>query len=220
MTRPSGSTASEVIESGSVDPVVTVAHQLGLGDELARDGDPLLLVRRLTLLVRRLLAPEGHQRTDQRNSQQDRYGRSRSGPGPATAVHDLLGQGVGLLECARRLGWSLNTVKPYARAPTAEQLQRPPRYGRTLVDPYREHLRRQLAADPAVAVTRLLAEAPHRRGTSRTVQPGRSRLTELPDSAASRTWASIHACQRSASASLPSALRSVTSHRAEFRVCG
>jgi hypothetical protein len=65
---------------------------------------------------------------------------------------------VGLLECARRLGWALNTVKRYARAPTAEQLQRPPRYGRTLVDPYRDHLRRRLAAEPDVAVTRLLAE--------------------------------------------------------------
>lgn len=27
------------------------------------------------------------------------------------AVHALLDQGVGLLECARRLGWTLNTVK-------------------------------------------------------------------------------------------------------------
>jgi hypothetical protein len=52
----------------------------------------------------------------------------------------------------------LNTVKRYARATTAEELARPPRYGRTLVDPYREHLRRRLAAEPAVPVTRLLAE--------------------------------------------------------------
>jgi transposase len=74
------------------------------------------------------------------------------------AVHELLGQGVGLLECARRLGWALNTVKRYARAATPEQLQRPPRYGRTLVDPYRDHLRRRLAAEPDIAVTRLLAE--------------------------------------------------------------
>jgi len=46
----------------------------------------------------------------------------------------------------------------YARAATAEHLARPPRYGRTLIDPYREHLRRRLAAEPDVAVTRLLAE--------------------------------------------------------------
>jgi hypothetical protein len=41
---------------------------------------------------------------------------------------------------------------------TAQELQRPPRYGRTLVDPYREHLRRRLAAEPGLPVTRLLAE--------------------------------------------------------------
>ena len=74
------------------------------------------------------------------------------------AVHELLAEGVGLLECARRLGWALNTVKRYARAATAEHLARPPRYGRTLVDPYRDHLRRRLAAQPDVAVTTLLAE--------------------------------------------------------------
>ena len=74
------------------------------------------------------------------------------------AVHDLLGQGVGLLDCARRLGWALNTVKRYDRAVTADQLQRPPRYGRTLVDPSREHLRRRLGDEPNVPVTRLLPE--------------------------------------------------------------
>jgi transposase len=74
------------------------------------------------------------------------------------AVHALLEQGVGLLECARRPGWALNTVKRYARAATAEGLQRPPRYRETLVDPYRDHLRRRLADQPDVAVTRLLAE--------------------------------------------------------------
>jgi transposase len=74
------------------------------------------------------------------------------------AVHDFLGQGVGLLECARRLGWALNTVKRYARAETSAELQRPPHYRRTLVDPYRDHLRRKLIDDPTVPVTRLLAE--------------------------------------------------------------
>jgi transposase len=73
-------------------------------------------------------------------------------------VHELLDQGVGLLECARQLGWALNTVKRYARAESADELRRPPRYGRTLVDPYRDHLRHRLAAEPDVAVTRLLAE--------------------------------------------------------------
>jgi hypothetical protein len=64
-------------------------------------------------------------------------------------VHKLLEEGVGLLECFRRLGWALNTVKRYARAATAEQLQRPPRHGRTLVDPYRGHLRAASRPNPA-----------------------------------------------------------------------
>jgi transposase len=74
------------------------------------------------------------------------------------AVHELLSQDVGLLECSRRLGWALNTVKRYARAESAEALRRPPQYRRTLVDPYRDHLRRRLAEQPGVPVTRLLAE--------------------------------------------------------------
>jgi transposase len=37
-------------------------------------------------------------------------------------------------------------------------LQRPPRYGPTLADPSRDHLRRRLAAEPDIAVTRLLDE--------------------------------------------------------------
>lgn len=60
------------------------------------------------------------------------------------------------LECARRLGWALNTVKRYARAASAEKLK--PRYRETLVDPFRDHLRRRRAEEPGVAVTRLLAE--------------------------------------------------------------
>ncbi|MFI5915781.1 hypothetical protein [Dactylosporangium sp. NPDC051541] len=74
------------------------------------------------------------------------------------AVHALLGQGHGLLECAWRFGWALNTVKRCARAATAEHLQRPPRYRDTLVDPFRDHLRRRRAEDPGVPSTRLLAE--------------------------------------------------------------
>ncbi|MFJ2782432.1 hypothetical protein ACIO5D_38460, partial [Kitasatospora sp. NPDC087315] len=56
-------------------------------------------------------------------------------------VHDLLGKGVGLLECARRPNLALNTVKRYARAPEPEGLRRAPQYRPTLVDPYRDHLR-------------------------------------------------------------------------------
>jgi hypothetical protein len=41
------------------------------------------------------------------------------------AAHELLAQGVGLLECARRLGWALNTIKRYARAHKAEEFVAP-----------------------------------------------------------------------------------------------
>ncbi|WP_255739434.1 transposase, partial [Frankia sp. CiP3] len=64
------------------------------------------------------------------------------------AVHTLLDEGVGLSECARRLGWARNTVKRYARAESAEALQRPAQDRRTLVAPYRDRLRRRLAAEP------------------------------------------------------------------------
>lgn len=75
---------------------------------------------------------------------------------PHAAVHNLLGRGAGLPECARRLGWSLNTVKRYARATSAEELLRPPRYGACLVDAHRDLLRPRLAEK--VPVTRILAE--------------------------------------------------------------
>ncbi|MEU1424993.1 ISL3 family transposase [Kitasatospora sp. NPDC005751] len=73
-------------------------------------------------------------------------------------VHQLLGAGVGLLECARRLGLALNTVKRYARHTEPERMVTAPLYRPTLVDPYRDHLRRRRAEDPAVPVTHLLAE--------------------------------------------------------------
>jgi transposase len=73
-------------------------------------------------------------------------------------IHDLLDKGTGLLECSRRLHLSLNTVKRYARAAEPERIIRPPRYRATLVDPYRDHLRQRRALDPAVPITRLLAE--------------------------------------------------------------
>ncbi|GAA1622055.1 ISL3-like element IS466 family transposase [Nonomuraea maheshkhaliensis] len=73
-------------------------------------------------------------------------------------VHDLLGKGVGLLECARRLNLSLNTVKRYARVPEPMRLQRAPAYRPTLVDPYRDHLRRRRAEDPAMPILHLFNE--------------------------------------------------------------
>ncbi|TCO48138.1 hypothetical protein [Actinocrispum wychmicini] len=71
-------------------------------------------------------------------------------------MHDLLAHGVGLLECARRLGWALNTVKRYARARNVQELLRPPRYGTCLVDPHRDVVRCRLTEQ--IPVTRVLAE--------------------------------------------------------------
>jgi transposase len=73
-------------------------------------------------------------------------------------VHDLRSQGVGLLDCARRLGVTLNTVKRYDRASEPERLQRVPKYRPTLVDPYRDHLRKRRSEEPGVPVQRLLRE--------------------------------------------------------------
>ncbi|WP_268977967.1 ISL3 family transposase [Streptomyces sp. GS7] len=73
-------------------------------------------------------------------------------------VHDLLDQGVGLLECARRLQLALNTVKRYARADRPERMLRVPKYRAGLVDPYREHLRTRRAEDPAVPIQHLFEE--------------------------------------------------------------
>ncbi|MFC1417561.1 ISL3 family transposase [Streptacidiphilus sp. N8-3] len=73
-------------------------------------------------------------------------------------VHDLLDQGVGLLECARRLHLRLNTVNRYARHTEPERMVRAPAFRPTLVDPYRDHLRRRRAEDPAVTMPQLLAE--------------------------------------------------------------
>ena len=73
-------------------------------------------------------------------------------------VHDLTGKGTGLLECSRRPGLSLNTIKRYARAAEPERMIRAPRYRATMVDPYRDHLRARRAADPAVPVWQLPAE--------------------------------------------------------------
>ncbi|GAB3976485.1 hypothetical protein GCM10029978_063490 [Actinoallomurus acanthiterrae] len=73
-------------------------------------------------------------------------------------VHDLLDAGVGLLECARRLNLTLNTIKRYARIAEPEKMRRAPQYRPTLVDPYREYLRKRRAEDPAVPVLQLLRE--------------------------------------------------------------
>ena len=73
-------------------------------------------------------------------------------------VRELRARNVGLLECARRLNLSLNTVKRYDRASEPERLQRVPKYRPTLVDPYRDHLRKRRAEEPGVPVRQLLRE--------------------------------------------------------------
>jgi transposase len=73
-------------------------------------------------------------------------------------VHDLRAQNVGLLECARRLNLSLNTVKRYDRASEPQRLQRVPKYRPTLVDPHRDYLRKRRAEEPGVPVQHLLRE--------------------------------------------------------------
>nr|WP_107081879.1 ISL3 family transposase [Streptomyces sp. SBT349] len=73
-------------------------------------------------------------------------------------VHALLDSGVGLLDCSRRLGLALNTIKRYARIPEPSANRVVPRYRPTLVDPYRDHLRQRRSDNPAVPVTHLLHE--------------------------------------------------------------
>jgi hypothetical protein len=73
-------------------------------------------------------------------------------------VHDLRSRGAGLLDCSRRLGLSLNTVKRYDRASEPERLQRVPKYRPTLVDPYRDYLRRRREEEPGASVRQLLRE--------------------------------------------------------------
>jgi hypothetical protein len=91
-------------------------------------------------------------------------GRMQDGPRAQSTrerwqhIHALLDQNVGLLECARWLNVSLNTVKRYARAAEPERVQRAPPYRPTLVDPYREHLRRRREQQPAIGNLQLFKE--------------------------------------------------------------
>ena len=73
-------------------------------------------------------------------------------------VHDLRSQGVGLADCARRLGLAMNTVKRYDRAEVPGRLRRAAQYRPTLVDPYRDYLGKRRAEDPGVPVQQLLRE--------------------------------------------------------------
>jgi transposase len=73
-------------------------------------------------------------------------------------VRDLRAQGAGLADCARRLGLTMNTVKRYDRADKPGKLRRAAQYQPTLVDPYRDHLRKRRAGEPGVPVQQLLRE--------------------------------------------------------------
>ena len=73
-------------------------------------------------------------------------------------VHDLRSQGAGLLDCSRRLGLALNTVKRYDKADEPGKLRRAAQYRPTLVDPYRDYLRKRRAEEPGVPVQQLLRE--------------------------------------------------------------
>ena len=65
---------------------------------------------------------------------------------------------MGLLDCARRLNLSLNTVKRYDRASEPERLQRVPKYRPTLAGPHRDYLRKRRAEEPGVPLQQLLRE--------------------------------------------------------------
>jgi transcriptional regulator with XRE-family HTH domain len=73
-------------------------------------------------------------------------------------VRGLRAQGVGLADCARRLGLAMNTVKRYDRAEAPEKLRRAAQYRPTMVDPYRDYLRKRRSEEPGVAVQQLLRE--------------------------------------------------------------
>jgi transposase len=73
-------------------------------------------------------------------------------------VRDLREKGVGLLDCSRRLGLALNTVKRYDRIEAPGRLRRAAQYRPTLVDPYRDYLRKRRAEEPGVPVQQLLRE--------------------------------------------------------------
>lgn len=69
--------------------------------------------------------------------------RASTTAGCRRQVHELLDQGVRLLDCCRRLNLGLNTVKRYARASEPNSLRSVPQYRPTLAEPYLHYLRRR-----------------------------------------------------------------------------
>ena len=77
-------------------------------------------------------------------------------------VHDLRAQGVGLADCARRLGLAMNTVKRYNKADKPEKLRRAAQYRPTMVDPYRDYLHNRRSEGPGAPVHSPAGDPPAR----------------------------------------------------------
>jgi transposase len=73
-------------------------------------------------------------------------------------VHALLAQGASHGQIMRKLHLSRNTVKKYAATEHVEQLINGPKYSTTLVDPFRDYLRKRRTIEPSVATWTLLGE--------------------------------------------------------------
>jgi zinc-finger of transposase IS204/IS1001/IS1096/IS1165/Transposase len=84
--------------------------------------------------------------------------RAETALGRWQQIRDLREKGAGLLDCSRRLGLALNTVKRYDRIDAPGRLRRAAQYRPALVDPYRDYLRKRRAEEPGVPVQQLLRE--------------------------------------------------------------
>ncbi|GAA1698079.1 hypothetical protein GCM10009680_42820 [Streptomyces yatensis] len=85
--------------------------------------------------------------------------REQTTRGRWNKVHDLLGQGVGLLDCSRRLDVALNTVKRYARMPEPRPCASPPSTARPSSTPTATICAPVARLTPAASVTHLLRES-------------------------------------------------------------
>lgn len=68
-------------------------------------------------------------------------------------VHDMLGQGAGIRQIARHLGWSHNTVSRYARAATWQEMVVGQKSRPSGLDPFKPHLLRRIAEGCLKAAT-------------------------------------------------------------------
>jgi hypothetical protein len=84
--------------------------------------------------------------------------RAETALGRWQQIRGLREKGAGLLDCSRRLGLALSTVKRYDRIDALGRLRRAARYRPTPADPYRDYLRKRRTEEPAVPVQQLLRE--------------------------------------------------------------